>query len=140
MSEFIQQNLSVIVTAGVILLAVILLMVVWRAISPRVSGRRGQRLGISEYHEIDKSRRLVLIRRDNTEHLVLIGGPQDLLIESGIGTSLQAPYSPQPAVREADPLPPIVPRQAPRPAVFGDRKPPPLRATEGAPRLRDEEP
>ena len=47
-------------------------------------GRKGQRLGISEYHEIDKTRRLVLVRRDETEHLVLIGGGQDLVIESGI--------------------------------------------------------
>ena len=42
------------------------------------------RLGISEYYEIDKTRRLILVRRDNVEHLVLIGGGQDVVIEPGI--------------------------------------------------------
>ena len=31
-------------------------------------------------------RRLVLVRRDNVEHLVLIGGPQDVVIEPGISS------------------------------------------------------
>ena len=81
-------------------------------------GRKGQRLGISEYHEIDKTRRLVLVRRDETEHLVLIGGGQDLVIESGISLN-----SGMDDVREP-PRPPIPIRQAPaRPRIR--RRPPP---------------
>ncbi len=43
---------------------------------------------------IDGGRKLVLIRRDDVEHLLLIGGPIDLVIETGI------PAEP-PARREA---------------------------------------
>lgn len=43
-----------------------------------------KRLSIVEIKVIDAKHRLVLMRRDNREHLVLLGGEQDLLIESGI--------------------------------------------------------
>ena len=56
--DFVNQNMQVIVAAAAALAIIFVLLTVWRAISPRMSGRRGQRLGISEYHEIDKSRRL----------------------------------------------------------------------------------
>lgn len=45
-------------------------------------GQRGKRrLSIVESLGVDSRRRLVLIRRDDTEHLLLIGGGSDLLIE-----------------------------------------------------------
>ena len=47
-------------------------------------GRRGTRLGIVEAAVVDKKRRLVLIRRDSVEHLVMIGGPQDVVVENNI--------------------------------------------------------
>jgi len=47
-------------------------------------GRRGSRLGIVEAAVVDKRRRLVLIRRDAVEHLVMIGGPQDVVVENNI--------------------------------------------------------
>lgn len=47
-------------------------------------GRRGSRLGIVEATVVDKRRRLVLIRRDAVEHLVMIGGPQDVVVENNI--------------------------------------------------------
>lgn len=47
-------------------------------------GRRGTRLGIVEAAVVDKKRRLVLIRRDAVEHLVMIGGPQDVVVENNI--------------------------------------------------------
>lgn len=43
-----------------------------------------RRLGIVEAINVDGKRRLVLIRRDDTEHLVLLGVSEDLLIEGGI--------------------------------------------------------
>jgi len=46
--------------------------------------RRGTRLGIVEAAVVDKKRRLVLIRRDSVEHLVMIGGPQDVVVENNI--------------------------------------------------------
>ena len=45
---------------------------------------RDRRLGVVETASIDQRRKLILIRRDDVEHLVLIGGPVDLLVENGI--------------------------------------------------------
>ncbi|MDP6573086.1 MAG: flagellar biosynthetic protein FliO [Rhodospirillales bacterium] len=44
---------------------------------------KGRRLSIVEAIPLDAKRRLVLLQRDTTEHLVLLGGGSDLLIESG---------------------------------------------------------
>lgn len=138
---FISQYMQVIIAAVVTLAALLLALLVWRAISPRVMGRRGQRLGISEYHELDKTRRLVLVRRDEVEHLIMIGGPQDVVIETGINVPpFQSGYvAPMPETV----APPV--RPAPRPPVFGDRRPPPLRSVEPVvpptpPRSRDTDP
>jgi hypothetical protein len=127
--EFINQNIWPLTTALIAVVALLIGIMVWRSVSPRVRGRRGQRLGISEYHEIDKMRRLVLVRRDNVEHLVLIGGPQDVLIEGGIGGAGDTAGT--------------FTRAAPKPAVFGDRAPPKLRPVDPPltqPRPRDIEP
>ena len=135
-----------IVTAAVLLLALLLLFLVLGMFQKRVRGRKGSRLSVSEYHELDKERRLVLIRRDGVEHLLLIGGDRDLVVETGISgpgdtagelprrnrltpslddqpqePELARPAAP-PAARE--PLRSPVLRAAPaapRPAVFGDR-------------------
>lgn len=48
-----------------------------------------RRLEIMEQSALDGRRRLVLIRRDNIEHLIMTGGPVDVVIETGIGQSQQ---------------------------------------------------
>ncbi|WP_455475283.1 flagellar biosynthetic protein FliO [Bartonella sp. B17] len=40
------------------------------------------RLTICDTITIDRTRRLILIRHDNTEHLLLIGGQKDIIVES----------------------------------------------------------
>lgn len=45
---------------------------------------REPRLMVLDAAAIDPKRRLVLIRRDDIEHLIMIGGPTDIVIESGI--------------------------------------------------------
>ena len=46
---------------------------------------RPARLGVTDFFNLDRQgRKLVIVRRDNVEHLVLIGGPNDLLIEQNI--------------------------------------------------------
>jgi flagellar protein FliO/FliZ len=45
---------------------------------------RQPRLAVIDAASIDGRRRLVLIRRDNTEHLLMIGGPTDVVIEPNI--------------------------------------------------------
>jgi len=44
-----------------------------------------KRLDVVEQWNLDARRRLVLIRRDNVEHLIMTGGPVDVVIETGIG-------------------------------------------------------
>ena len=48
------------------------------------AGGSHRRLTVSEVRVIDGKRRLVLVRRDEVEHLVLLGPQKDLLVETGI--------------------------------------------------------
>ena len=48
-------------------------------------GTKEKRLAVVEQATVDGRRKLVLIRRDDIEHLIMTGGPVDVLIESGIG-------------------------------------------------------
>lgn len=45
---------------------------------------REKRLGVVETASIDARHRLILIRRDDVEHLIMTGGPVDMVIETGI--------------------------------------------------------
>jgi flagellar protein FliO/FliZ len=45
---------------------------------------RQPRLAVIDAASVDGRRRLVLIRRDNTEHLLMIGGPTDVVVETNI--------------------------------------------------------
>ena len=49
-------------------------------------GARGRqpRLAVIDAATVDGRRRLVLIRRDNVEHLLMIGGPTDVVVEPNI--------------------------------------------------------
>jgi hypothetical protein len=57
-------------------------------------GGRGRqpRLAVLDYADVDQRRKLVLIRRDNVEHLLLLGGPTDVVVENAIvrGAPVQA--------------------------------------------------
>lgn len=43
-----------------------------------------RRLAVVETMALDSRRRLLLVRRDGVEHLLLVGGTQDLVVEGGI--------------------------------------------------------
>ena len=43
------------------------------------------RLSVVEFANIDGKRKLILIRRDDVEHLIMTGGPVDIAVENGIG-------------------------------------------------------
>ncbi|KAB7739091.1 hypothetical protein F2P47_13865 [Parvibaculum sedimenti] len=47
-------------------------------------GSAQKRLSVTEVKALDAKHRLVLIRRDGKEHLILMGGEHNLLIETGI--------------------------------------------------------
>jgi hypothetical protein len=90
MLEFLNQNAPVkFVVAFAIVLALIALTawLVRRFGSNRLNGStrgRQPRLAVIDAASVDGRRRLVLIRRDNVEHLVMIGGPTDVVIEPNI--------------------------------------------------------
>lgn len=81
--EYLTAVLALVFVLGLIFLATYLAR---RAgFGTAIPGRRGRkRLSITEAVVIDGKRRLLLIRRDGTEHLLLVGGASDLLIETGI--------------------------------------------------------
>jgi flagellar protein FliO/FliZ len=68
------------------------------------------RIGVVDHVSVDGKRRLILLRRDDVEHLIMTGGPVDVVIETGI-------VPPAPAMRDhdqvldeltAEPLPPTL--------------------------------
>ncbi len=66
---------------------------------PRMAGGRrskNARLAITDAASIDDRRRIVLVRRDDVEHLIMIGGTNDLVIESDINKA--------PSIRPSKPL------------------------------------
>jgi flagellar protein FliO/FliZ len=74
---------------------------------------RMPRLAVVDAAAVDGRRRLVLIRRDNVEHLLMIGGPTDIVVEPNIVRAAagagreQLPY--RPAGAGAEPPPRIAP-------------------------------
>jgi flagellar protein FliO/FliZ len=78
-------------------------------------GGQTARIGLSEVASLDGKRRLLLIYRDGVEHLVMTGGPIDVVIEQGIQPSVQRRASPAPEGRAAA----FEPRLASHPASGG---------------------
>ncbi len=92
---------------------------------------RQPRLGVDESVSVDKRRRLILVRRNNVEHLLMIGGPTDVVVEPNIvragaaahdvsvarspGAAEPLPRAfPLPDKRSSPPQPVVTPRPAPR--------------------------
>ncbi len=50
----------------------------------RLFAPRAKRLAYVERTALEGGRKLLLVRRDDVEHLILIGGPIDLIVELGI--------------------------------------------------------
>lgn len=75
---------------------------------------RNRRLAVIDTLALDQKRQLVIIRRDDVEHLILTGGPQDVVIETGI--AVHDAVSEQPARRPVPSIPANRPA-APAPAA-----------------------
>jgi hypothetical protein len=79
----------------------ILVPLLWRRFgvgSLSASAQRGRqaRLAVIDTASVDVRRKLVLIKRDNVEHLLMIGGPADIVVESGIVRTPAAAREPRP--------------------------------------------
>ena len=93
------------------------------------AGARGRqpRLAVIDAATVDGRRRLVLIRRDNIEHLLMIGGPTDLVVEPNIVRAvgsrevtreparLETPARFEPPVRQVESPWPLQPSNEPTP-------------------------
>src|SRR5918997_28749 len=89
---------------------------------------RQPRLGIVDVYDLDRQRQLILLRRDNVEHLLLIGGPNDVVVETNLlrtaGARLPPPAADQNAERPESfersiepPARPLIEPQRPEPVV-----------------------
>src|SRR4051812_25726415 len=82
MSAYVQYAVAfAIILVLLLLLAYILRLITRRSLRPAGGGRgRQPRLGVVEVFDVDRQRQLLLLRRDNVEHLVMIGGPNDVVV------------------------------------------------------------
>ncbi|MGY6709802.1 MAG: hypothetical protein ACXIVF_15905 [Rhizobiaceae bacterium] len=124
------------------LLALLLVLVAVKVFRSLGSGtfiaggrNRKARLAVLDATAIDNQRRLVLVRRDDVEHLILIGGANDLVVEREIrafeeahveaeqrssashDAMVQASERPAPEPRAVSPSVPQPPAPTPRPAA-----------------------
>jgi hypothetical protein len=93
-----------------------------------VAGGRSRktRLSVMDATAVDSHRRLVLVRRDDVEHLLLIGGPTDVVVERDI--HMAAPRRPT-LMGEAQPP---RPQPGPRPGPGQQKQAAPPRQTASA--------
>jgi flagellar protein FliO/FliZ len=78
---------------------------------------RAPRLAVIDAAAVDGRRRLVLVRRDNVEHLIMIGGPSDIVVEQNIvrAVPVNAPRdvpAPRASASEAPPRAAAEPQRA----------------------------
>lgn len=93
---------------GIVLVLIVLglwaLKVLFKA-STNLSRGRSRRLNVVDSVAVDAKRQLLIVRRDNVEHLILTGGPQDLVVEGNIPVDRPAAAvrRPAPAMASSDP-------------------------------------
>lgn len=115
-------------TIGALVLLVVVLVIIrlvrGLTFGTFVAGGRNRktRLAVMDATAVDSHRRLVLVRRDDVEHLILIGGPTDVVVEQNIRLSqprrpaLSSESQPEAAARPQRPVEqqrPVQPRPAP---------------------------
>ncbi|HYA71651.1 MAG TPA: hypothetical protein VEF36_00695, partial [Roseiarcus sp.] len=126
------RGLQIVVIAGLVVAIALIFVVIYRvAFSHRLrvpgsSRTRQPRLGLVDAFSLDGQRQLVLVRRDNIEHLIMIGGPNDVVVESQIVRAAASPLA-----RERDAGAARTPPSrtiAAAPGVAIETPPPPLEA------------
>lgn len=76
---------------------------------PAIKGRAARRLGVVEFMALDPKTRMVLVRRDETQHLILLGANGPVVVERGIDAPAEAETT---AERSADTSPDTTPNTA----------------------------
>lgn len=67
---------------------------------PAVRGRAMRRLGVVEHLALDPKTRLVLVRRDDTEHLLLLSAAGPVVVEQGVEAPPQSALTAKPTDNE----------------------------------------
>ena len=106
------------------------------------AGTRGRqpRLAVVDDASVDSRRRLILVRRDNIEHLVLIGGPTDVVVEANIVRA--APATREATLTRPPPVAETLPRAPPLPENGNGSwplRPEPMGPPRPAPRMEPDE-
>jgi len=105
---------------GAVIVGIILVLWLLKFLSNatgKATRGRNRRLAVIDSLALDPKRQLLIIRRDNVEHLILTGGAQDVVVETGI---------------VVDEAPAAQPSRRPIPMVAA-RKPAPAKAAAAAP-------
>lgn len=115
-----------------IVLAVWLVKLMSQATTTARAGRN-RRLTVVDSVMLDQRRQAILLRRDDVEHLIVTGGPQDLLVEADIEAPRPAAYSRPVRRPAAEPAAQSLAQPAPlpeaRPAPAAPQPRPSLRHT-----------
>lgn len=114
MTSLLGESAGTIVTSvlalGIVLVLIVLGLWALKLLTrgTNVVGRgRNRRLSVIDHMQVDAKRQLLIIRRDNVEHLILTGGPQDVIVETGI--PVERPPVPNRRVVEQEVAPPATP-------------------------------
>ena len=84
---------TAILALGIVMVLIVLSVWVLKFVfktSSNVARGRNRRLSVVDAMPVDAKRQLLIVRRDNVEHLILTGGPQDLVVEAGIAVEKPA--------------------------------------------------
>jgi flagellar protein FliO/FliZ len=135
------MELSLPVKAIVVFVVVLVLLAIVTWLFRRLAGDRSggasarggrqPRLAVIDAAAVDTRRRLVLIRRDNVEHLIMIGGPTDVVVEQNIVRAVPVGPAREPPGARAPAEPPARAPAEVRPPVETMR---PVASPEIAPR------
>jgi flagellar protein FliO/FliZ len=105
-TNFVTMAIALAIVLVLIVLAVWLIKAIGDA-TRNVGRGRNRRLMVIDSVAIDQKRQAIIIRRDGIEHLILTGGPNDLVVESGFeAPAQQAVQRPARRVAPTDPAKP----------------------------------
>lgn len=137
-TNFVTVAIALAIVIVLIVLAVWLVKLVGDA-TRNVGRGRNRRLMVIDSIAIDNKRQAVIIRRDDAEHLIVIGGPNDLVVESGfeapVEVAQRAPRRRQTTAPAPEPTPAPAPATPSQPASKSLRHTGLLRPVDSEPKL-----
>lgn len=113
-ANYLTMVVALAIVIVLIVLAVWLIKLVGDA-SRNVGRGRNRRLVVVDSIAIDNKRQALIVRRDETEHLIVIGGPNDLVVESGFSAPTVQQVQRAPRRKPSEPA--TAPAVAPEPAT-----------------------